>query len=379
MPEFNISDKFDSIIQSLDFKVDSKEVAYFSDKAGDVSLDKSELRSYQIKITNPNNYLNPFGFNTNIGSKNYIPKVYKSNESTIGNFLDCLVQIYDKTNKNDDDDNNNKNNKDFNIDLKDYNLICPSSFFQYISMKRESEFYIIYLNKRYVIANSETRAGQNVKMSYAGIRFEDLLIHGTRSKTLNNYNLFESVIDLKINGLKCLYVAEIDSYKKSNDTENKEEYTEIKMILCKNSIPHFKSKNKSDILSRIKKGNLYFDSFLFRLLIQCKFSNISNVVIGIRDQSFTIRNINEFSVEEDLLPFFHQHCGGSYRDRYLMSIPLIKRILDVIKNKVNDNNPVYKLQIGGSYQLKSIDSKFEKEKIIDTVLTPEFKEIILSL
>lgn len=373
MPEYIISDRFDSIIQSLDFKVDSKEVAYFSDKSGDITLDKSELRPYNIKITNPNNYLNPFGLNTNIGSKNYIPKVYKINESTIGNFLDCLIQIYENK------DNNKKNN--ININLQDYNLICPSSFFQYISMKRESEFYIIYLNKRYIIANAETRAGQNVKMSYAGIRFEDLLIHGTSYKTQNNCNLFESVIDLRINDFKCLYIAEIDSYKEmsNNSNDDKDQYTEIKMILCKNSIPHFKTKNKSSILLNLKKGNSYFDSFLFRLLIQCKFSNINNVVIGIRDQSFTIRNINEYSVEKDLLPFFHQYCDSSYRDRYLMSTSLIKRILTIIKSKINVDNSVYRFKIGDKYQLKSVDSKIEQEKIINTVFTPKFKEIILEL
>lgn len=363
MPEFKISDKFDSIIESLDINLHNNEFGFFSDHNGDIKIDKSELNPYTIKPMIGKSFTNPFGWNTKLGNNSYTPKSYKPNESTMGNFLDYMIQISNTNN----DKNNDKNN------LQSFKIFSQSSFFQYISVKRDSEFYIIYHNKRFIIMNAETRIGQNSLMSYAGIRFEDLLTHDINHKTVNNFSTFQSVLEIKINGIKCLYNAEIDSINSKSG-----KYTEIKMILCKSNIPHAKTKDKLHILSCIQNGNSYFDSFLFRLLIQCKFANISNVVIGIRDQSFTIRNITEFSVENDLLPFFLKKCDDYYCNSYLQSTSMIKRVLDVIKLNVNEKSPIYKLKIVPDYVLKSIDEPSERKRIMDTVFTPEFKTLLES-
>lgn len=356
MPQYTIDQEVSRTKGSSDLKHYIEEVAFFSDRAGIVTLDKNQLHSYRIFPPNTRSFANPYGWNTKLGYKNYTPKVFKSNESTIENFSKCLIQLSEK--------------KESSIDLPSYKIFCPSSFFQYISVKKQSEFHVIWYNNRYIIANKETREGQNVLMSYSGIRFEDLLTRGTAYKTVHNRCLYESVIETKVNGQKCLYYAEIDSF----DPESGK-YTEIKMILCKSNIPHAKTKDKRLILTSLSKGNAYFDVFLFRLLIQCKFSNMTNVVIGVRDQSFTIRNINEFSVEEDLLSFF-AHTYPECFQRYLSSLELVSRVTRAITKGVNEENPVFSLEIGAQYTLKSIDAISERQKIIDRIIIPEFKILL---
>lgn len=354
-----ISEEFDKTKKQNEIQLISKEISYFSNQAGKVTLDKSQLNPYHLKQANMKSFANPFGWNTKLGSNNYIPKVFAPDESTIGDFLDSLTQIA-------------KNSNMSNIDLQSYHVFCPSSFLQYIATKRESRFYIIYENNRYIIANSETRVGQDVLMSYAGIRFEDLLTHGPSFRTRNNLNLYESIIETKLAGLKCLYCAEIDTVGELSGL-----YTEVKMILLKSHIPHAKTNDKNYILTCIQAGNRYFSSFLFRLLVQCKFSNIHNVLIGVRDTSFTIRNITEFSVDQDLLPFFKQHCRN-YVEKYNIAIELIERVLEVIKLKVNDENPVFVLRIGTSIDLSPITDQKRKEKIKNTVFIPEFTDLLKS-
>lgn len=356
MPEYIIGQDIPRCGVSSLSKFHGKEVAFFSDRAGTVTLDKEQLGSYSISAPNSKCFANPFGWNTKLGYKNYTPKVFKAHESTIDNFLKSLVQL-SKT-------------QSSNVKLSSYKVFCPSSFFQYISVKRQSRFYILWYNNRYIIASNETREGQNVLMSYAGIRFEDLLTHGTTQKTINNYNLYESVIETKINGLNCLYCAEIDSFDKESEA-----YTEIKMVLCKSNLPHAKTTNKKSVLKSLSKGNVYFGSFLFRLLIQCKFANDLKVVIGIRDQSFTIRNITEFSVEDDLLPFFHQ-LYPEYYEKYMASMELIQRVFSTIINQVTRENPVFYLEIGSQYTLKSVDSVSERRRILERFMPSEFISLV---
>lgn len=322
------------------------EIAFFSDSAGDVTLTKDNLYTYSIPPANSS--LCPFGLNTNLGYKGYQPKVYKPRESTLGNFEKALLELGSKANE--------------------YKVIAPSSFFQYVSTLKTSEFNIIYINRKIIIANTETRAGQNPKMSYSGIRFEDLLCHGTRKKTLNNYNLYQTIRTVSVNGIKCIYCAEVDAVNSSG------EYTEIKMILCRNSIPHAKTTNKRNILKMLHSGNKYFDSFLLRLITQCQFSGINNVLIGVRDASFNIRNITEFSVSDDLLPFF-KHTYPAHYQLFESSSTNISNVMKRIKQLVDQNRPVWKLHIrSGVYTLEEAK---QKQDIVDTVLIPEFKRMLV--
>lgn len=356
MPEYIIELEIPRTDVSSLSKFYGKEVAFFSDRAGTVTLDKEQFDFYSFSPPNSKCFANPFGWNTKLGYKNYTPKIFKSHESTIDNFLKSLVQISKVQNS--------------GVNLSSYKVFCPSSFFQYVSVKRQSGFFIMWYNNRYIIANNETREGQNVLMSYAGIRFEDLLTHGTSQKTINNYNLYQSVIETKIDGMSCLYCAEIDSYDKESGA-----YTEIKMILCKSNIPHAKTTNKKSVLESLSKGNVHFGSFLFRLLIQCKFANDLKVVIGIRDQSFTIRNITDFSVKDDLLPFFHQ-LYPDYYEKYMAAVDLIRRVFHTITKRVTRENPVFYLEIGSQYILKSVDSMNERCRILKRFVPTEFINLI---
>jgi hypothetical protein len=342
------------------FDLIPEEIGYFSDSAGNVTLTKENLHKYQIPNTNKSLQC-PYGINAMIGYKNYKAKVYTNGESTIGNFLKSLVI--------------NEQTKFFkNLKLDEINVFCPSSFLQYITTLKTSEFYIIRINDRLIIANSETRAGQNIKMSYAGIRFEDILNHGTHYKTINNFNLFEKILKIKINNLNFLYFSEIDSLHPKLDNQT----TEIKMILCKNNIPNSIMKNQQNILKMINKGNNYFDSFILRTLIQCIFANNLNLIIGVRDSAFNLRNICEYSVRQDL----EKYCLNNLHYEYAIFTNAtynINNVMKKIKQCVTVQNPVYKLKINGDYTLTSVDEPEERAKIIETVMIPEFMEILLKL
>lgn len=339
----------------------SKEIGFFSDSDGEITLSKKELHPYNIPDINHTHQSKqynqcPFGWNTLLGHKSYIPKVYKDGESTIDNFLQSLVLLSKS-----------------GTDLSSYKMFCPSSFFQYIAIMKHSEFYIIRINNRLVIANSETRAGQNVKMSYVGIRFEDLLMHGPHTKTKNNYKLFESIIETKIGGLKSLFCAEIDSYDQKTGN-----YTEIKMILCKSGMPHVRMTQKNSILKILDNGNQYFEDFLFKLLTQCKFSGIKKVLIGTRDSSFNIRNITEFDIDLDLIPYFKNCYPRTYKV-YLKAIDNIENVIKTICKNISERDPIYKLSINNTaYKLESVDLIEQRRHIFNTVMIPEFIELIKS-
>lgn len=357
MPLFHI----DVDLQSKsDFSPEEiKEVGYFSDNAGTVTLTQQNLNKYKLPNTISSNQC-PYGINTLLGYKSYKPKTFKSKESTIGNFLSSIVL--------------NESEKKFNINVSKINLFAPSSFFQYISTLKNSEFYIIYIKNKIIIANTDTRLGQNTKMSYAGIRFEDLLNFGdTNHKTLNNLNLYEKILSLKISGLSCLYFAEIDTSTNENLT------SEIKMILCKNNIPSYKMTDKQRILKMLNLGNNYFHSFILRLLIQCKFAKNEIALIGIRDASFNIRNINEYSISHDLIPY----CKGSLPNeysQYISSKANITNVLNQIKKVISVENPVYKLKIGhDGYKLTSVDDLNQRADMIETVMISEFMDLLINL
>lgn len=333
-------------------KVKIEEVCYFSDTNGDVKLNKDNLHAYQIPAYSKT-LTCPYGWNTKLGYNGYKPKVYATEESTIANFLKCLLQLHRKNSH----------------DLEKYQVFAPSSFFQYIAVNNRSEFNVVYLQNKLFISNCETRAGQDKLMSYVGIRFEDLLQHGVRYKTCNNLQLFESVKSVQVGGTTCLYYAEIDSVSASG------EYTEIKMILCKKQIPTANLKDKRKILEIISRGNNYFELFLLKLIIQSTFGGNSNVVIGVRDSAFNIRNITEYSLSDDLIPFLKNKFPERYM-RYLTAIDNIENVLLRIKKSVSDSKYVFKLKIDSEYKLLCVDDANEKAKILRTVLIPDFMEVL---
>ena len=347
-----------------DFEV--KEVSRFSKTQNKIIIDDSEL--YTFQIPEAKNNACPYGLNTALGHHGYKPKVFGRAESTIGDFITALLQINETQNG-----TRHVPGGDYDVNLRKCEVFAPSAFFQYVATQKMSTFYIINVNNRIVIANAERRELQDVKMSYVGIRFEDLLHHGTHFKTVNNLSFYDSIIETKVAGMNCLFFAEVDSKDPHSG-----DYTEIKMILCKGSIPHHRMTNKREILRMLANGNNYFSDFLLRLLVQCKLSLEKKVLIGIRDASFNIKNITLFSVDEDLIPFFKSRYAEDYKI-YTHSLDSIDRVLKEIKIRCTPGAPVLKLKVGYHCTLETVDESSERVRILQTVLTEEFYKLLKEL
>lgn len=321
--------------------LENKEVYYFSDDHSSVTLDKSQILPYKIPT-------GAYNMNICLGYKNYIPKTFKAEESTCYSLLKSILL------------------KNLELDKEGYKIISQSSFFQYSITKRASVFYILYSKGKIFIANSDRRLGQDQKLSYIGIRFEDLLTHNGIFKTVDNRNSFYSTRELTIDGIKCLYCAEIDS---CDPTSN--EYTEIKMVLCRGVMPTRKQK-RSTKLKLIGYNNAYYNIFLFRLIVQCQFSGIDNVVIGVRDSSFNVRNIDNYSIKSDIEPFFKREYPELYA-QYLNGPKIISKNLKKITERLSETNPVFKYSISSSsYELEEVLAESERQRIKNIVSIDEF-------
>ncbi|GMM32032.1 hypothetical protein DAMA08_047770 [Martiniozyma asiatica (nom. inval.)] len=342
-----------------------KEISFFSVFNDKIFLDQSQLHP----ITLP--HLKP-ALNVKIGHKKYIPKTFRSDESTIGNFLNAIAL-----------------NKDINVN--NYQLICPSNFFQCCALLQTSEFDVILYKEKIIIANTNTRVNQNAFISYIGIRFEDIITNPDCS-TRHNRNSYNSIVETEICGMKCLYTCEIDSYNPDIFTGDEAEvidslsYTEIKMLLA-NRIPQQNNTNKQ-ILQTLSKVNFTFENFLYKLLVQCRFGNNHNALLGIRDSGFNVRLIRTFELEEIVTYFKSISCpipdntikslkyapGGW--DGYVRGVDYITGILELIRKGIKDKHTCFKLNINSSQvQLVPIKNDEIKAKIINRVTTSEFCRI----
>lgn len=282
------------------------EIAYFS-KTGDVvTIDKSNIKPYNIPKTNKSQNC-PYGLNVLLGHHNYKPITFPNPISTIKPFLTAIDNL--------------------NLSTNQYSLISPSSLYQYIIISKHSSFTVIRKNSLTIIYNNDSRFSQNIKMSYVGIRFEDLLTGPTHQKTFSNSNSYYSIIEhTPTKNHLALYFSEIDSI---DPISNK--YTEIKLILCRGRKPHHSEHNQSRILNLLNYNNPYFIDFLKKLIVQCHFSLIDNVLIGVRDDSFNIRNITNFSIINHIIPFVKNHDKSWNLQEKLQKLDLI--IKTIIEDK----------------------------------------------
>lgn len=273
-----------------------KEECGYSITEEKVTFDRSQLGKCIIPKQ-------PCHWNTKLGFNNYTPVVYGENDCKNEPFLQTYLNIKP---------------------IPNVGIFTPSSFYQYISVRRASKFYVLNHKGYFIIANTETRINQDRKMNYVGIRFEDLLIHGQHYKTVNNTSSFKVMYTTTVSDRLSIHFSEVDAYL--NDPHD---YVEIKMILCRGSIPSFNIKSNFKILLQLSRGNNYFDSFLFRLAIQCHYSSTKNVVIGIRDYSFNIRTIKQMSIERDILPFMKSMYPDKYKE-YLKSFDHVTAVMNEI-------------------------------------------------
>lgn len=334
------------------------QVAFFSRDERKLTVDQSQLKPYQI----PHQRLN-----VHPGNSNYIPRVF-TKKSQISDLLTVLSILH----------------KDGQIDLCGYELICQSNFFQYCALLKQSEYYALKVKNKLIIVNTDTRQDQNPFMSYIGIHFENLITEGPNCQTRSNNSSFNSIVQTQINGMKCLYTCEIDSYdpfiSKANTVPDIA-YTEIKLVLSK-KIPTSNMKN-SEILKLLRKGNTSFEDFLYRVLIQCRFGNNHQVLIGIRDNSFNVRLVRLFSVKELDQCFKsirnpnppglqYKFAVGGY-DGYVRSVDYIEGILSLIKAKLNTSTSICKVRIRtNEIDIAPVKTEEERQSISKFVLNKDF-------
>lgn len=339
-----------------------QERGYFSrDAHGQITLDQSQLRTYQLKHSTMLNVHN--------GSSGYKPRIFKRT-SQLKDFLTALGMLEDRG----------------TLKVGDYQLICQSNFFQSAALLRQSEYYVISHKGQLFIVNSETREGQSAFMSYIGIRFEDLLTMGANCPpTVSNDCSYNSIVETTVAGMKCLYTCEIDTYRPVEGSQEvlDERYTEVKLILSK-KIPLKNAKNQ-EILKVLRKGSNAFEEFLYRLNVQCRFGNNHNVVLGIRDAGYNVRILREFSLSGDIERCFKslhnpipqgvtfKYAVGGY-DGYLRSVDYIEGVLGIIKKAVQDGNDVCKVRIRtDEIDVVPVTEKSQRTWIVDHVLFKDFK------
>lgn len=351
-PKFDLRDNFTR-----------RQKGYFScDAKGKVSIDQSQLNGYNLESHNTN-------LNVQMGSNGYKPKIFK-NCSQLKDMLTALLMLESQG----------------SVNIKDYQLICQSNFFQSAALLKQSEYYVVKYKDQIFICNTDSREGQHSFMSYIGIRFEDLVTLGPNCPpTINNNSSYNSLVETTIGGMKCIYTCEVDTFKQSPGLSGEvpdSQYTEIKLMLSR-KIPLKNAKNQ-DILKVLRKGNNSYEDFLYRLNVQCRFGNNHNVLIGIRDAAFNVRLIREFSLSNDIERSFkslrnpvppgltYNYAIGGY-DGYLRSVDYIEGILDLIKRAINAGNDVCKVRIRtNEIDVVPITSKIEKDQIIKLIL---FKEL----
>lgn len=157
-----------------------------------------------------------------------------------------------------------------------------------------------------------------------------------------------------------------DNYSNRKENENEIIYVELKSMLCRGFKPEYFKQSANSFLHELKNCKYNFWPYLFKVIIQCVFSNQKVIVFGIRDQSFMLLGIKLVSLST-LVQFMRNNNPYYYRT-YVCSLETVKRELERIVSTVKDGE-VYQFEITKSKSNLSIlpETKWKEEtnKIVD--------------
>lgn len=332
------------------------EISYFSQKSAMVmAVDKSTLERFALPT-----YAELQRWNVRDGYKNYTPKTYEIDESTIADLLKMIV-FYESKHPG-----------------KKPQIVCHGGLFKDIIVQKDIIYDVVKYHGQYLIATTNRRIDQNEVTAYIGIRFEDLLkYHDIDQPTTTNLNCFKtihtgSIGNRKKKHFKYICATEIDSVK-GND-KIFPHYTEIKLTLARNvnwKLLCSSRTSKKRFLSELCRKKRFFCHQLLQYAIQCKFGMSNYLVIGIRNSSFMVQCVKQFSVDKDIIPFLKEYYPKQYNTYVHASDRLYQFFQWLIESM--RNTEVGQIHISSTYQFYPKEGEEEK-RIFDKVVIPEFRE-----